>query len=603
MGRALMQRWEFLAFVIVFGLLSAVIAIGGNPYVLSVLNFIGIFSIAVMGIVLILGYAGQVVLGHAAFMGIGAYTTAIMTLKFSWPAPLGVASAIAVVAAVAFLAGKPILRLKGFYLALATMALAVVVDSVLVGWSDMTEGPSGMTGIGPFSVGSLRIVGEWPNFLMIYVIVAGALALTLNILRSMVGVGLRVLHRDEELATSLGVNVSVMKTAAFVLSAVFAGVAGAVYTHYSRFISPDIFSLHASFDLLLVAMLGGVWTPYGAIIGAALLKFLPEALGGFQDYRIAAYGIIFIAITFYLPNGIAGWIRDVARMLRRRKAGVPPMAMGEVIANAAAKRAIKVNARPAALEVTELSKSFVGLRAVADVGFSVSPNQITALIGPNGAGKSTTVNLISGLITPDNGRIALDGVELVGKSADAIARMGIARTFQNVRLLGDMTVLENVMAGYCARADLALWRTLVKPRSARAQFRAARDEALQIMEELDIARYADQPARELPFGLQRVAEIARALLAHPRLLLVDEPAAGLNDAETEALGELLKRLAASGITILLIEHNMRLVQSVADSIVVLHHGQLLAAGAPTSVLGNQEVIEAYLGGVPVNAGS
>ncbi|MCW5886784.1 MAG: branched-chain amino acid ABC transporter ATP-binding protein/permease [Anaerolineales bacterium] len=597
-----MQRWEFLAFVTIVGLLAAAIAIGGNPYVLSVLNFIGIFSVAVMGIVLILGYAGQVVLGHAAFMGIGAYTTAIMTLKFGWPAPLGVVSAIVVVAVVAYLAGKPILRLKGFYLALATMALAVVVDSVLVGWSEMTEGPSGMTGIGPFSVGPLRIVGEWPNFLMIYIIVAGALALTLNISRSMVGIGLRVLHRDEELATSLGVNVSVMKTAAFVLSATFAGIAGAIYTHYSRFISPDIFSLHASFDMLLVAMLGGVWTPYGAIIGAALLKFLPEALGAFRDYRIAAYGIIFIAITFYLPNGIAGWIRDVAEMLRRKKPGIPALVMGEILADTAAAGAIGTNARPASLEVAELSKSFIGLRAVADVGFSVPPNQITALIGPNGAGKSTTVNLISGLFMPDQGRITLDGVDLVGQSADAIARMGVARTFQNVRLLGDMTVLENVMAGYCARADLAVWRALARPRTARQQFRTAREEAMQIMEGLGIARYADQPARELPFGLQRVAEIARALITRPRLLLVDEPAAGLNDAETVALGALLKRLAASGITILLIEHNMRLVQAVADSIVVLHHGQLLAAGAPTSVLRNQEVIEAYLGGVPAHVG-
>jgi branched-chain amino acid transport system ATP-binding protein/branched-chain amino acid transport system permease protein len=412
----------------------------------------------------------------------------------------------------------------------------------------------------------------------------------------MAGVGLRVLHRDEELAAALGVNVSVMKTAAFVLSASLAGIAGAIYAHYSRFISPDIFSLTASFDLLLVAMLGGVWTPYGAIIGAALLKFLPEALGAFRDYRLMAYGIVFIVITFYLPDGIAGWVRDAARKLRRRN-GAHTTASASIGSPATPFR----DAQPAALEVKELSKSFLGLKAVADVGFSVPPGRITALIGPNGAGKSTTVNLISGLIAPDRGRISLDGVDLVGKSADAIVRMGVARTFQNVRLLGDLTVLENIVAGYCARSDLGLGRTLVRPRLARSQYRTAREEALRLMEEFGIAGYADQPARELPFGLQRVTEIARASLTRPRLLLVDEPAAGLNDAETGALGELLKRIAARGITILLIEHNMGLVQAVADSIVVLHHGQLLAEGTPAAVLKNQEVVEAYLGGVAVHA--
>lgn len=586
-----MERREWIAFVAGTGAVAAAVSLAASSYVVSVLNFIGIFAIAVMGIVLVLGYAGQVVLGHAAFMGIGAYTTGIATVKFGWPAPLGVAAAIVLVAAIAFTAGKPILRLKGFYLALATMALAVVVDSILVGWSDMTDGPSGMTGIAPFGVGALRIAGEWPNFALIYIFVAGALALTLNISRSIAGTGLRVLHRDEELAAALGVNVPAMKTGAFVFSAILAGIAGALYAHYTRFISPDIFSLSASFDLLLVAILGGVWTPYGAIIGAALLKFLPEALGAFRDYRLMAYGIVFIVITFYLPDGIAGLIRDLAPKLCSRHK-LDPAAPGRKTTRV---ETSNLHAQPAALEVKELSKSFLGLKAVADVGFNVPSGRITALIGPNGAGKSTTVNLISGLLSPDHGRVTLDGTDLVGKAPNAIARMGVARTFQNVRLLGDLTVLENVMGGYCAHADVALWRTLANPRLAREQYRAAQSEALRVMEQLGIARYADQLARELPFGLQRVAEIARALVMQPRLLLVDEPAAGLNDMETALLGKLLKRLASDGITILLIEHNMGLVQAVADNIVVLHHGQLLANGVPSAVLQNQDVVDAYLG--------
>lgn len=591
-----MRREEWVAVLAAIGLVAGIVALAGNSYVITVLNFIGISAIAVMGIVIVLGYAGQVVLGHAAFMGIGAYTSAILTVKFGWPAPLGVVAAVLLVAAVAFLAGKPILRLKGFYLALATMALAIVVDSILVGWSEATEGPSGLTGIKPFGVGDLRVVGEWPNFVLIYLVVVVALALTLNIARSMTGTSLRVLHRDEELAAALGVKVPGTKTAAFVLSAVLAAVAGALYAHYARFISPDIFSISASFDMLLVAVLGGVWTPYGAIIGAALLKFLPEALGPFRDYKLVAYGVVFIAITFYLPDGVAGLIRDVAAR-RRKKDG----SQAAVTATAAAVSGLAQQSKPAALEVSDLSKSFLGLKAVTDVRFSVAPGRITALIGPNGAGKSTTVNLITGLLAPDNGRIVFDGVDLVGKKPDAIVRMGIARTFQNVRLLADLSVIENVAAGYCARTNVGLWQTLARPGLARAQYLSARAEALRTMEELGIARYSEQPARELPFGLQRVAEIARALVTRPRLLLVDEPAAGLNDVETAALGELLRRLASRGITILLIEHNMGLVRAVADSIVVLNHGQLLAEGAPVSVLQNRDVIDAYLGQVSPHA--
>lgn len=588
-----MERRELLAVAGFIGLLAAGLVAAGDSYVLSVLNFIGLFSIAVMGLVIILGYTGQIVLGHAAFMGVGAYTSAIVTVRWGWPPPAGIAAACVLVAAAAYLAGKPILRLRGFYLALATMALAVIVDSILVGWSEMTEGPSGMVGIPPFGVAGFRVVGEWPNFILISLLVAAALGVTLTIQRSMAGVGLRVIHRDEDLAATLGLDVASMKTSAFVLSALYAGIAGAFYAHYARFISPEIFGLHASFELLLVAMLGGVWTPYGAIVGAALLKFLPELLGVLQDFRLMAYGLIFIAITFYLPDGVAGWVRDVAA--RRRRAPGAPRVPGGISPRATAPGARDGAGQPALLAVQDLSRAFLGLHAVAGVGFRVPVGSITALIGPNGAGKSTIVNIISGLLPPDGGHVRFDGVNLVGRAPDAIARMGIARTFQNVRLLGDLTVLENVMAGSCARTRPSVWRTIAGVGHARAEYRAARDEARALMDELGLGKYEDRPARELPFGIQRVAEITRALLTRPRLLLLDEPAAGLNDAETTALAALLKRLTARGITILLIEHNMALVQAVADGIVVLHHGQKLVEGSPAAVLRDPLVIDAYLG--------
>ena len=326
--------------------LAAALGVAGNDYVLSVLSFIGIFAVAVMGLVIVLGYAGQIVLGHAAFMGIGAYASAILTHRVGWAPPVGILAAGALAAAAAWVAGKPILRLRGFFLALATMAFAIIVDSVLIGWSSLTEGPSGMVGIPPFSIAGFKIVGEWPNLLFIAVVVLGALGITLTIERSMTGVALRALHRDEELAATLGVDVPSLKTAAFVLSAVYAGVAGACYAHYARFISPEIFGLHASFDLLLVAMLGGVFTPYGALIGAAILKFLPEALGAFRDYRLMAYGLVFILITFYFPDGVAGLARDLRA--RRRRATMSAGAVATIPLPRAAPRNERRGRTPAA---------------------------------------------------------------------------------------------------------------------------------------------------------------------------------------------------------------------------------------------------------------
>jgi branched-chain amino acid transport system permease protein len=572
-------------------ILAAALGVVGNDYVLSVLNFIGLFAVAVMGLVIVLGYAGQIVLGHAAFMGIGAYTSAILTHRVGWAPPAGIIAAGLLVAAAAWVAGKPILRLRGFYLALATMAFAVIVDSVLVGWSALTEGPSGMVGIPPFSMAGVKIVGEWRNFLLIAGLVLVALGLTLTIERSMIGVALRALHRDEELAATLGVDVPRLKTAAFVLSAVFAGVAGAFYAHYARFISPEVFGLHASFDLLLVAMLGGVFTPYGALIGAAILKFLPEALGAFRDYRLMAYGLVFILITFYFPDGVAGWVRDLRA--RRRRA---TMSTGAVLIRPA-RPAPATSAAPGypLLVLEDVSRAFQGLQALAAVSFEVRSGAITALIGPNGAGKSTIVNIVSGLLRPDRGRVVFDGVDVTQHAPWDIVRAGVARTFQNVRLLGDLSVGENVLAGQSARSRLRLTSTIGRIRRTRREYAAGWTEARALLADLGFSDYADHPARTLPFGSQRIVEIARALATHPRLLLLDEPAAGLNDSETEALGHLLRRLVEQGITILLIEHNMTLVQAVADAVVVVHHGQMLAAGDPDTVFHDPVVVEAYLG--------
>ena len=582
---------ELLAVGGIAAVLAAALGAAANDYVLSVLNFIGLFAVAVMGLVIVLGYAGQIVLGHAAFMAIGAYASAILTHRAGFTPPIAIAAAAALVAAAAWVAGKPILRLRGFYLALATMAFAIIVDSVLVGWTDLTEGPSGMVGIPPLSVAGFKVVGEWPNLLFTTALVLVALAVTLTIDRSMTGVGLRALHRDEELAATLGVDVPRLKTGAFVLSAVYAGVAGACYAHYARFISPEVFGLHASFDLLLVAMLGGVWTPYGALIGAGILKFLPEALGAFRDYRLMAYGLVFILITFYCPDGVAGWGRDL--LARRRRPGTTAVPAPMRLPSGA-------SAPPGAagqplLVLEEVSRAFQGLQAVAAVSFAVRRGEITALIGPNGAGKSTIVNLVSGLLHPDRGRIVFEGADLARCAPWEIVRAGVARTFQNVRLLGDLGVSENVLAGRCAGARLGLASLLGRIARARREYEAEQADARALLADVGLADYADHPARTLPFGSQRIVEIARALATRPRLLLLDEPAAGLNDAETEALAHLLRALVARGITILLIEHNMTLVQAVADAVVVLHHGQTLAAGDPDAVFRDPVVVDAYLG--------
>ena len=572
-------------------LLAAALGVAGNDYVLSVLNFIGLFAVAVMGLVIVLGYAGQIVLGHAAFMGIGAYASAILTHRAGWAPPVAILASGALAAAAAWVAGKPILRLRGFYLALATMAFAIIVDSVLVGWSDLTEGPSGIVGIPPFSVAGFKVVGEWPNFLFITVVVLVALGLTLTIERSMTGVALRALHRDEELAATLGVDVPSLKTAAFVLSAVYAGVAGACYAHYARFISPEVFGLHASFDLLLVAMLGGVWTPYGALIGAAILKFLPEALGAFRDYRLMAYGLVFILITFYFPDGVAGWGRDLRA--RRRRATTSGVTVA--IPPSSAAPAPSTAAGQPLLVLEDVSRAFQGLQAVSAVSFEVRSGEITALIGPNGAGKSTIVNIVSGLLRPDRGRVVFEGVDLVRCAPWDIVRAGVARTFQNVRLLGDLSVGENVLAGRSrARACTQRPRSAgLGARPARLRRRAGGGSGLarrRGCRGLREALRTDVTVRE-PADHRDRPRAGRAPAPAP----ARQAGGGANDAETDALAHLLRALVARGITILLIEHNMTLVQAVADAVVVVHHGQKLAAGDPDTVFQDPVVVDAYLG--------
>jgi branched-chain amino acid transport system permease protein len=569
-----------------------------SPYVLSVLAYIGLFAIPVMGLVLILGLAGQIALGHAAFMGLGAYTSAILTKHVDWPPLAALVATTLVVAVVAFVAGKPILRLRGFYLALATMAFAIIVDSVLVGWSELTEGPSGFVGIPPFGVAGLQVTGELGGFLLVAVLVLLFLWLTLNVQNSLTGVVLRALHRDEDVALTLGIDVARLKTAVFVLGAVYAGVGGAFYAHYARFISPETFGLQASFEMLLVAMLGGAWTAYGAVMGAAILKFLPEALAAFQDYRLMAYGLVFMLIPFHFPDGLAGALRDFqARRGTRGRPGRTIRAHGPTLAFAPLPAAqCRPSAQsPALLTVERLSKTFRGLQAVHEVSFEVREQSITALIGPNGAGKTTVINVVTGLVPPSGGRVLFASEAITGREPWEIARRGIARTFQNVRLFGDLSVLENTVGGYYRRAGTGLAAAALGTLRARAESRAAESEAQVLLDSLGLGDYRERRASELPFGSQRLLEIARALMGRPRLLLLDEPAAGLNDAETEALGHMLNGINACGVTVLLVEHNMYVVKAISSHVVVLNYGQKLAEGPPDVVLEDAGVIEAYLG--------
>jgi branched-chain amino acid transport system permease protein len=585
------------AFVVVLLILPYLIA---GRLSLAIFLFIGLFSLIVIGLTLLGGYAGQISLGQAAFYGIGAYVSAITTIHFGIPPVLALPIAALTAAAIAYLIGAPIFILRGHFLVLGTLGLNIVIDVLIRNMQGLTGGPTGLTGIPPLSIGSIPIVGDRPYYYCIWALVLTTLWLGRNLISSRVGRALAAIRASEVAAATLGISPAYYKSRVFACSAALAGMAGALYVHYLSFVSPSPFAFNFSIELLVMSVLGGIFHLPGAVLGTAIITVLREGLrtvmprllgsGASAEYEIVVFGVLLAIVVILSPSGV--WPK-FATLLRI------PIRPQPLSSSVAAKTAELYPAGPRfvregiILQVDALQKQFGGLFAVVNLSFAVRAREIYAIIGPNGAGKTTAFNLISGVMRPTGGTILLQGQSLTHLPPYRIAALGVARTFQTPKIFSDLTVLENVMVGLHRQTRSGFIRAMLG--LGHREDAEAATQAFHYLDLVELAPHASALAGSLSFGAQRRLELARALATDPLLLLLDEPASGLSAAERRALLKLIGGIRDEGVTVLLVEHDVSLVMAIADRILVLNYGEQIAEGSPQQVRTDPRVIGAYLG--------
>ena len=600
------SRWTLLQLAV------AALAIFFAPAIAEtfLLEKIARFYLIALGLNLLVGYAGLVSLGHAGLYALGAYTSGILSARLGLPLYLSFPIAVAVSAAAGALLALPALRVRGPYLAMLTIAFGLVIEIVANRLVGLTGGPDGMSVPRPQLGGyRLQMVDYW------YVIAATALlgqAILNNLTSSRIGRTLLALRGSEVAAETVGVNVYRWKVLAFTVSAAYAGLAGAFFAHRpaTGFLNTTSFQFDDSIMFLVIVILGGAGTRYGPLVGAIVLAVLQEALATQAELRLIIYGAVLLLALVFAPEGIVGTITKHPIVARLRRAWWPPARMPDpASAWAGAARAFdQRNPDPSTgsggagwrgdqpiLIVQGVSKDFGGLRAVDNVDMQIMPGKIHALIGPNGAGKSTMVNLITGIYAPTSGTISYCGENVNDMPPHALARRGATRTFQNLQLFGNLDVRQHVLVGFHTALKAHFFDHMLRTRKALAEEQQYAERALALLDVVGLRDQALQPATSLPYGDQRRLEIARALAIEPVFLLLDEPAAGVNPTEVQALSELIVRIRDAGVTILVIEHHMELVMGISNHIAVLDFGRKIAEGTPAAIQVQPEVIAAYLG--------
>jgi branched-chain amino acid transport system ATP-binding protein/branched-chain amino acid transport system permease protein len=574
----------------------AVAVIGALPYAFPTAYFTHLFTtiaystIVVLGLNVLIGFSGQISLGHAGFYGVGAYTTALLSAHAGWPLWLTFPAAVGMATLAGVVLAVPAIRTKGLYLAVMTIAFGFVVEILSQRWVELTGGTMGVYGI-PTVTWLGAPIGAVGYF---YVVAGTAVALQLLVNRlvgSLWGKTLTAVKDSEQAAEAVGIDVLRWKVLAFVVSAGCAGLGGAFFAHQNGYINSDAFTFSTSLFFLVALIVGGLGSRYGAVVGVTVLTLLNQLSAQLYEYRFYTLGALLLGVLIFMPFGLAGGVSALARRLRRRPAAIAVVHAERTVPAATP----SPRHDGAALSVRGLMKHFGGVSAVDGVDVDVSPGTVHALIGPNGAGKTTFINLVSGRLTPDRGRVACAGVDLDGARPFRRARRGIIRTFQNLELFSDLTVAENVAVGAHrhARASTVEF-ALGLPRARRAEADAGRRTAA-LLDALGLAELADRRPDEIAYGHRKLVELGRALAAEPAVLLLDEPVAGLNATEAERIRELLARVRAGGVTILLIEHNMDFVMKISERVTVLNFGQKIAEGTPQAVQRDQAVLEAYLG--------
>jgi branched-chain amino acid transport system permease protein len=593
-GLALYRTRKNVTFLVVlccYGICAAILYLAGAVHS-DVLVTSAIFFILVMGMDLLFGCAGLLSFGHVGFFAIGAYTVAILFNRFAIAPGIGIFVAIVVNAGLSYVLGRVCLRLSGSYFMLGTLAFGIMIHAVITVWYPVTGGDAGLGGIPRPSISGFMLQSDLAFGCLAWACAIALFWLTLNLSDSRIGRALRATRSDAIGAACIGIDVDRLKTSVFVTSSLYASLSGSLFAMYNGAVHPDSFSLSALLDVLLMLFFGGEGTVWGSLLGATFIRALPDISGSLQSAKILFNGILFSVVIYAFPRGLAGAIKDaIARWWPRQ---APQMRERGTELPLPTRHA----GRGAGLVVRAIERSFGGVRAVDKVDLDIASGELRGLIGPNGAGKSTLINLITGVVRPDGGRVLLGDDDLTGLRPDQIAHAGVQRTFQHERLFHKLTVAENVMVGSECGTGGGLREFLACALSSGSVLQAeidARRRAYAWLESLALGQYAHRHVEGLPHGLRKLVEVARACATLPSVLLLDETAAGLNDAEKLEFKRVIAALRKSGLTIVLIEHDIDFVMGLSDRVTVVNFGKKIGEGTPDQVRNNEAVIMAYLG--------